>query len=113
MAVNEKINSKSGKESWLVVVIVFILFIASLGAVVIGISKSEKGSQINSQEAFKMQDAAKTEMGEESLDELFRKEFTREVDNNGNYSNDPFREICQAAGDGGALIISSYTVCYR
>jgi flagellar basal body-associated protein FliL len=111
MKVKEREENKPRQNSNVLIIIVSFLLLASIGVSVVGLlnGKEENGERKKSELTETIKEE-KSKSEEESLTELFQKEFTERQNLGREYLNDPFNEICEPAR-GDVPTMSSFTVC--
>jgi flagellar basal body-associated protein FliL len=108
MSVEEGENNK--RNSNVLIVIVSFLLLASIGLSVVGLLNGRKDYvALNDEESPENQIQDQKEP-EDSLTDMFEKEFIKELGSDGVSANDPFKEICTPAS-GDAPAVSSFTLC--
>lgn len=110
MVTKEEGENKPRRNSNFLILIVSTLLFASIALSVVGLLNGNKDNAgVEEKELSETQTEVQNE-SQESLTDMFQKEFSEESDSKGGYSNDPFREICKSIkGDYPAM--SSFTVC--
>ena len=97
-------------NSSVLIFIVSFLLLVSLAVSVFGILNMERTQDEEGKD--EEYTVAETVLQEGSLSDLFQEGFSGKTGTGGGNSlNDPFREGCTSATEGGVQVISSYTVC--
>lgn len=108
MAIRDGSESKLKINSSLLIFIVSFLLLASIALSVVGLLNGKKEVEIDTD---RESEETQNEIQEESLTDLFQKEFSEQSDSGQDSLYDPFKEFCGNKGSDGAPSISSYTVC--
>ena len=111
MAIRDGSESKLKINSSLLIFIVSFLLLASIALSVVGLLNGKKEVEIDTD---RESEETQNEIQEESLTDLFQKEFSEQEGTfDEYYNNDPFKEVCAPVAGQGSAAISSYTVCVR
>lgn len=105
-------EGKSRQNSNVLIFVFSFLLLASIALSVIGLINGKKKDEIkNGDEWEKSQNYLDKDADEESLTDLFQKEFLEMSVSESEYADDPFRKECAPSGEDGIPAISSFTVC--
>ncbi len=110
MVIKEEGDNKSRHNSYLLILIVSTLLFVSIALSVVGLLNGKKDNAGKEEKESAQTQTEVQKEPQESLTDIFQKEFSEESDTKSEYSNDPFREICKSVkGDFPAM--SSFTIC--
>lgn len=106
-------EGKSRQNSNVLIFVFSFLLLASIALSVIGLINGKKKDEIkNGDGPEESQYYPNKDTDNESLNDLFQKEFLEMSVSESEYANDPFRKECAPSGEDGVPAISSFTVCY-